>query len=532
MLKQPSKKPTTMHLSNNDKPVMCQIEMNEIKLLLHCAIEMELFLNVHRKSSSSLLPLRLQEHQDAPIRPSIPLTEVSFTTVDNTFAKWQKFDAEAAIQEADNNAPQQQRQARDVSDRDERDHSPEMTTQHPTSKFVSERILELKVKGNEQFKRKKFEAAIDLYTMGLRLGVSRKNEIDVSEWKELMTQCYGNRAMCYKKLSKLKECIEDCSKALKIDETYTKAWVRRASAQKALGNHSRALEDYERALELLGNATSADSNDERAVIVKEVQSLQSKVINKKSASPRSERTIEQKKNEDFVSEQKKETPAVVKKQEETTVAQKQEDMKGVKGEKEKATAIVKKQEVTTVVQKQEVAGIGTKMQEETAAKRNEGTTMAEKPEDLMNEEEKKEAASQKTEVKKSLPKKKITAAYEFENVFREVKDDPELVVQLLWQTPPANLKKLAVTIMDEEFMSTIIQSISLTRNLWSASQAASLLLLNALQGLTQVRRFSMIISFLEPCKLESLAEDLHHLNLTYPVLANQIGQICSAYHIG
>lgn len=44
--------------------------------------------------------------------------------------------------------------------------------------------------------------------------------------------------------------IQDCDAALTLDNTYVKAYARRASAKHALGRLKEAMKDYERVVEL------------------------------------------------------------------------------------------------------------------------------------------------------------------------------------------------------------------------------------------------------------------------------------------
>lgn len=60
----------------------------------------------------------------------------------------------------------------------------------------------------------------------------------------------ANRAMAYLKLERYAEAEEDCSKAIALDGTYSKAFARRGTARAALGKLSEAKEDFEQVLKL------------------------------------------------------------------------------------------------------------------------------------------------------------------------------------------------------------------------------------------------------------------------------------------
>ena len=67
---------------------------------------------------------------------------------------------------------------------------------------------------------------------------------------ELEPSCtaYANRAMARLKLKQYKRACDDCTSALNLDARYLKAWQRRATAYREMGQHCEALRDFEEAL--------------------------------------------------------------------------------------------------------------------------------------------------------------------------------------------------------------------------------------------------------------------------------------------
>lgn len=61
---------------------------------------------------------------------------------------------------------------------------------------------------------------------------------------------FGNRAACLMRLEDYAEAAQDCTAALDIDETYSKVWLRRATAFEALDDLERALSDVKKAIEV------------------------------------------------------------------------------------------------------------------------------------------------------------------------------------------------------------------------------------------------------------------------------------------
>jgi len=67
---------------------------------------------------------------------------------------------------------------------------------------------------------------------------------------------YANRAMADLKLGFAKSAEEDCTRAIELCPTYVKAWSRRGSARRELGNFAEAAGDFEHALRLEPNNKS------------------------------------------------------------------------------------------------------------------------------------------------------------------------------------------------------------------------------------------------------------------------------------
>lgn len=95
----------------------------------------------------------------------------------------------------------------------------------------------LKDNGNQKFKTKNYEEALNLYTQALSLN-------------ENGLLAYSNRAMCHINLGRFYEAIEDCDKAISLDPKFSKAYYRRAIANKELYRFRDAIVDMKRVVEL------------------------------------------------------------------------------------------------------------------------------------------------------------------------------------------------------------------------------------------------------------------------------------------
>ncbi|XP_011204871.2 RNA polymerase II-associated protein 3 isoform X1 [Bactrocera dorsalis] len=146
-------------------------------------------------------------------------------------------------QPAQNNKQQKQQQqsSRTNSVAKDNDNSPSSSsgTTTPTEKLekpldVNEekrkQANEIKDKGNKHVKLGEYEKAINEYT----------NAIDIFPEDPIY---FCNRALCYLKLERYNECIEDCEQAIEIDSLSVKAYYRRMQANECLGNDMDALKD-------------------------------------------------------------------------------------------------------------------------------------------------------------------------------------------------------------------------------------------------------------------------------------------------
>ena len=82
------------------------------------------------------------------------------------------------------------------------------------------RAMNFKSKGNRFFKEGKYSDAIDCYTKAI--------EECPADKKEDLSTFYQNRAASYEMLKKHEEVIDDCTKAIDLNNRYVKALVRRA----------------------------------------------------------------------------------------------------------------------------------------------------------------------------------------------------------------------------------------------------------------------------------------------------------------
>jgi DnaJ family protein C protein 7 len=110
---------------------------------------------------------------------------------------------------------------------------------HTKAKEAYKKAKQLKLKkeeGNTAFKAGQLTEALRLYTEAL--GIDAFNRTTNSK-------LYFNRATVHAKLSKLENSIEDCTKAIDLDSTYIKAYLRRAKSYMDTEQYEEAVRDYE-----------------------------------------------------------------------------------------------------------------------------------------------------------------------------------------------------------------------------------------------------------------------------------------------
>ncbi|KAF8394671.1 hypothetical protein HHK36_020887 [Tetracentron sinense] len=113
-------------------------------------------------------------------------------------------------------------------------------TEESTPDAASEKEL-----GNEYFKQKKFNEAIECYSRSIALSPTA-----VASANRAMAYLKIKRQILYAVLYIFEEAENDCTEALNLDDRYIKAYSRRATARKELGKLKESIEDSEFALRL------------------------------------------------------------------------------------------------------------------------------------------------------------------------------------------------------------------------------------------------------------------------------------------
>lgn len=111
---------------------------------------------------------------------------------------------------------------------------------HQRARGVYRMAKSLKTKkeeGNLAFKKGKLPEALQLYSEAL--------EIDPAN-KSTNSKLYFNRATVQSRLNKTAEAIADCTKAIELDPSYVKAYLRRAKCYLQSEQYEESVRDYEK----------------------------------------------------------------------------------------------------------------------------------------------------------------------------------------------------------------------------------------------------------------------------------------------
>ena len=120
-----------------------------------------------------------------------------------------------------------------------------------------------KEEANSKFATSNFEQARDLYTKGIAVFVDNTNATSptLSATQTLLATLYANRAAAWIQLKGWQEALTDCEKAIHMDMTYIKAYVRRNKAWMEMGRFDDAY---------WGLQTACAVNPTSQVLVKEL----------------------------------------------------------------------------------------------------------------------------------------------------------------------------------------------------------------------------------------------------------------------
>jgi len=312
-----------------------------------------------------------------------------------------------------------------------------------------------KERGNSCFKAGDFLGAVRCYTNCI--GQNPSNHL-----------LWSNRAMAHLKLKEFRKAAEDSAAALKLNPKHTKSWVRRGLARNQLGFHSGALYDFQRAREL------DPSNKQILVELRKSKELRKAAI--RHCPKRHIPVLE------IADEMKKSSQANVMK----VVDKPTSDNRALS-----ATNKAKIEEAIVNTEKEKKAEVVKVMEDKPAQKPK--TTTATKPRGGFGQ------------IQMTPPK----TAYEFEKVWNHLKQDSKKFNDYLMLIKPANFVKIFKHSLNDDILSSIIQSVD--QFMLSENEVQAF---EVLRGLCKTERFQVTMMLLPKKDKEAVASIFNKLDLS------------------
>lgn len=120
-------------------------------------------------------------------------------------------------------------------------------------KAIADQILQIKEKGNLQFKKKAYKEAIKLFSEGIKHYEEAGKPKDHENIGTTVTQIYTNRCLAFHSIDQQNSVLSDATYVLEnLDKLNAKALFRRVHAYKQMEKYAEAVKDYE----VLVNQTS------------------------------------------------------------------------------------------------------------------------------------------------------------------------------------------------------------------------------------------------------------------------------------
>ncbi|KAL3658296.1 hypothetical protein V7S43_016685 [Phytophthora oleae] len=163
------------------------------------------------------------------------------------FRSWEKYDADKALDEIDQDSERARKQA--IKQREEQDKRAAARKRELESLPKSVELGNLqpetrrlyagyeKQKGNDCFKANELEVALLHYTRSMA-------------YDDTNAILYANRALVHLRMKNFAAAEDDSSRAILLDPSYMKGWSRRGMTRYRRGRYAESVQDFEEALRL------------------------------------------------------------------------------------------------------------------------------------------------------------------------------------------------------------------------------------------------------------------------------------------